>query len=221
MSEPTSRMSDVNSNEPQSPSEFWEDRYQSAEQIWSGKVNRVLEEVAGSLPPGTALDLGCGEGGDVVWLARRGWVVTGIDISPTAVERAAAAADAAGVGGRVEFVAADLTTLPAGRYDLVTASFLHAPVGVELPRIAILKQAAERVAAGGHLLVTGHAAFPPWADVPAHEHEFASPQEEIELLGLGDHWEVLAAELRPREATSPSGEQTTLEDAVILLRRRH
>jgi 2-polyprenyl-3-methyl-5-hydroxy-6-metoxy-1,4-benzoquinol methylase len=52
---------------------FWEDHYHRRERVWSGRPNPALVDVVGSLRPGTALDLGCGEGGDAIWLARQGW----------------------------------------------------------------------------------------------------------------------------------------------------
>ncbi len=201
---------------------FWEQRYADSDRVWSGRVNRVLADVAGALTPGRALDLGCGEGADVLWLAERGWQATGIDISPTAIRRATSAAADAGLADRARFRAADLETMPEEVYDLVTASFLHSPVA--LPREDILRRAAERVAPGGHLLITSHASAP-WADAPAghegHEHRFPGPEEQLAELALApDAWEVLIAETRSREAVSHDGEPATLDDVVVLIRRR-
>lgn len=67
--------------------EAWEERYTASERIWSGRVNAVLAEIAAGLEPGAALDLGCGEGADVIWLAERGWRAAGVDVSATAVQR--------------------------------------------------------------------------------------------------------------------------------------
>ncbi|MGO1318600.1 MAG: FAD-dependent oxidoreductase [Cellulomonadaceae bacterium] len=206
------------------PYDFWEERYTGSDRAWSGNVNRVLADVAATLVPGHALDLGCGEGADVVWLARHGWAATGVDISPTAIRRATAAAEAAGLAPeRARFRTADLATVPAGAFDLVSASFLHSPV--ELPRADILRQAAARVAPGGHLLITSHASRPPWAPVDhghvhVHEHSFLSPYEELEQLDLDPaQWDVVLAETRTRDATAPDGERATLDDAVVLVRR--
>lgn len=106
-----------------------------------------------------------------------------------------------------------------GSYDLVTASFFHSPV--ELPRTDILRRAAELVSPGGHLLVTSHAAAPPWADAAAHEHRFLDAKEELAELGLPEEsWETVVLEHRHRPVTTPSGEESTLEDAVVLLRHR-
>ena len=151
------------------PAEFWEARYSGSDGVWSGRVNPTMAEVAADLPPGRALDLGCGEGGDVLWLAERGWQVTGVDISPTAVARGRAAAAAAGLPeGQVRFVADDLASFAAdGEYDLVTACFLQSPV--ELNRSGALVRAAARIAPGGHLLVVTHAAPPPWASALNHD----------------------------------------------------
>src|SRR5579871_5362086 len=84
----------------------WDARYREREgQMWSGRPNgRLQAEVAG-LTPGRALDVGCGEGADAIWLARSGWTVTAIDISDVALSRAREAAERAGV--MVEWVCGD------------------------------------------------------------------------------------------------------------------
>ncbi len=199
----------------------WEARYAGSSPIWSGKVNKVLADVAADLEPGSALDLGCGEGGDAIWLARRGWSVTGVDVSPTAVSRAHQAAQDHGLNAEsYEFVAADLAGWrPQKSYDLVTSSFLHS-WEVEIPRDEILRGAARSVAPGGCLLVISHAQAPDWTDVPEHHHHrFPSPSEDLAVLRLDEDWDVLACETREREATGPNGKSGTLIDGVVLARR--
>lgn len=203
------------------PVAFWQERYAGDDHVWSGKVNAVLGDVTTGLEPGTALDLGCGEGGDVIWLAQQGWQATGIDISSNAVDRARQAARAAGLTeDQARFVASDLAGLDGSDgYDLVTASFFQSPV--ELPRTDILRRAAGLVNPGGHLLITSHAAAPSWASAAMHEHRFLDAKEELEALDLPeDTWETVILEHRDRPVTSPSGEPATLEDSVVLLRRR-
>ncbi len=204
--------------------EFWEGHYGASERVWSGRPNRVLVDVVTDLPAGRALDLGSGEGGDAIWLAQRGWQVTGLDVSTTAIGRAEAAATAAGVGdGAVRFVATDLDqwTGDGETHDLVSACFFHSPV--EVDRSAILRRAAGTLAPGGHLLIVSHGAFPPWGkhDHDHDDYQFLSPQEEVAELALDPGaWEVLVAEDRAREATGPDGEQAVLTDVVVLIRRR-
>ena len=201
------------------PAEAWEFRYAESSQRWSGKPNATLVDLVGALPPGSALDLGSGEGGDAVWLARQGWQVTGLDISPTAAARAHGAAVEAGVDGRTRFEAHDLATWePDSSYDLVTASFFHSRE--ELPRTAILRRAAAVVAPGGHLAIVSHLAPPPWAELHDHDHHLLDAAGEVAELALGDDWEVVIAEERTRSAVSPTGEPATLEDVAVLLRRR-
>lgn len=78
------------------------------ERAWSGRVNPRLAEVAAGLPSGRALDLGCGEGADALWLAERGWQVVAVDISATALQRAAEAAAARNLLARIDFERHDL-----------------------------------------------------------------------------------------------------------------
>ncbi|MFK4484898.1 class I SAM-dependent methyltransferase [Curtobacterium sp. AB7] len=119
--------------------DWWEQRYAERDGIWSGRVNAVLADVAAALPVGRALDLGCGECGDVVWLAEHGWDTLGVDLSVTAIERGSRASVSAGVEEQTAFVAADLATWEtAARFDLVTASFLQS-WPVEIPRAEILR----------------------------------------------------------------------------------
>lgn len=215
----------------QTPLEYWEDRYGGDAPVWSGRVNATLAAVVGALKPGQALELGCGEGGDAIWLAQNGWRVTAVDISPTAIARARTAATDRGIDeSQVRWVTADLASWsePDG-YDLVTASFLHSDV--ELPRTEILRNAASQVAPGGRLLIISHASRPPWApthEQAAHEgeghhhhHDFKTPAEEIDALELADgQWETALAETRMRQATGPDGQEAELEDGVVLLVRR-
>lgn len=197
--------------------QFWEDLYGEREQIWSGKVNAALELRAADLPPGRALDLGCGEGGDALWLAGRGWSVTAVDISPTALARGRAEAARRGVS--VDWQHADLAEeLPAGPYDLVSAQFLQSPV--TLPREQVLRRAAEQVAPGGLLLVVGHASPPPWSDHQPDPALMPSAATVLEQVALGDGWEVLEARDVARTAVGPDGQTGELLDSVVLARRR-
>ena len=60
---------------------FWDERYGADDRVWSGHPNPQLVDRVAALTPGRALDVGCGEGADAVWLARQGWQVTALDVS--------------------------------------------------------------------------------------------------------------------------------------------
>ena len=199
--------------------EFWENHYGAKTRVWSGRVNLRLAEVAGSLSPGRALDLGCGEGADALWLADRGWRVVAVDISQTALQRATGDARAAGLLERIDFQRHDLSdSFPAGTFDLVSAQFLHSPV--HLDRDEVLRRAAAAVAPSGLLLVVDHASAPPWAWNLGHEHHFPTAEEVVSALSLNStSWQSLRAEAVERQATGPDGQIATVTDNVIVLRR--
>jgi trans-aconitate methyltransferase len=208
------------SHEPSvTPAEAWEFRYREQPQRWSGNPNATLVDVVGDLTPGRAVDLGCGEGADAIWLARQGWRVLGVDISSTAVARARAAAVEAGVDERATFEAHDLSTWePEGEIDLVTASFFHSRE--ELPRTEILRRVVAHVAPGGHVAIVSHLAPPPWSEHTHHDEALLDADGEVAALALGDGWEVVLAEHRERSVTAPSGDPGTLVDVVVLLHRK-
>ncbi|MFF0544687.1 class I SAM-dependent methyltransferase [Nocardia thailandica] len=198
--------------------EFWEGFYGDREQVWTGNPNPLLVREVPGLTPGTALDLGCGEGADAIWLAHQGWRVTGVDVSSVALTRAAARAQADGV--TVTWRRHDLLhDFPEGTFDLVTAQFLHSPVERSGERDQILASAAAAVAPGGRLLIGGHAGWPSWVTEPPHIAEFPTIEQVLDRLALGADWTVETAELVERPSTSPDGVEGTRADSIIRLRR--
>ena len=199
--------------------QWWEERYSSGEAHWSGRPNDVLVAETADLTPGTALDVGCGTGGDAIWLAGRGWWVTGVDLSRTALGRAAAAAAAELVTHRTTWEYADVTTWapPERSFDLVTSAFLHAPGGV---RDAVVARLAAAVAPGGTLLFAQH--DPSDLHTVRHGQDpdlFATGEQLAAALPAGE-FDVLVAEARSRLGRSHEGEDLPMADAVLRARRR-
>jgi SAM-dependent methyltransferase len=192
----------------------WEQRYRGSAAVWSGRVNPPLVAETAELAPGRALDVGCGEGGDVLWLAARGWQVTGLDWSQVALDRAAGHAAAAGLDGQVTWVQGDVDVWepPLGAYELVSAHFLHPTADQRGPLLARL---AAAVARGGTLLWVGH----------PHDQQRAALWGADRFVGARDvaadldpHvWEIVVAEQRPRP---PGGDGHHEGDEVLRARRR-
>ncbi|MBP2451448.1 bifunctional NAD(P)/FAD-dependent oxidoreductase/class I SAM-dependent methyltransferase [Mycolicibacterium lutetiense] len=200
--------------------QYWERHYGQRGRIWSGRVNAQLAKIAADLPAGRALDLGCGEGGDSVWLAEQGWQVTGVDVSDTALARALAEAQDRGVADRTTFERHDLSeSIPDGGFDLVSAQFLQSPIAMD--RAEVLRRAAGAVADGGLLVIVDHGAAPPWAPEHVRRFPFPSADEVVDSLNLdATQWERVRVGTDEREATGPDGQPGTLIDNVMVLRRR-
>jgi SAM-dependent methyltransferase len=196
--------------------DFWDERYRSAGRVWSGDPNpQLVAEVTGH-PPGLALDVGCGEGADAIWLAGAGWMVVGADISGVALERAARHADETdpAAAARIQWWQADLLTQPPapGSFDLVSAQFIQLPPETRVPLFAAL---AAAVRDGGILLIVGHHPSDLEAGVPRPPMPelFYTPEE---IAGLLDgSWTVRTSAARPRPATTPDGAEVTIHDTVL------
>ncbi len=207
---------------------FWNARYSERKRIWSGRPNPQLVAEVGHLRPGTGLDVGCGEGADALWLAARGWQVTGVDISTVALERAAAheaAVSAEHDGGipPVRWEHRDLTKIdpPAGSFDLVTAQYMHLPTAERVP---LFRALARAVAPGGTLLIVGHhpSDLQSGAQRPAAPDVYFTAEDIAALLDSDNDggWDHQVLETRPREASGPDGAKLAVADAVYRGLRR-
>jgi len=200
---------------------YWDDRYRSAARLWSHEPNRYLVSEAAELEPGTALDAGCGEGADAIWLAQQGWQVLAVDHSNVALERAAAHAAATGdqVAERIDWQQADLAGWDPGpdRFDLVSSQYLHLPPGQREP---LFQRLAAAVRPGGSLLIGAHH--------PSDLHTTIRRPKQPELFFTGDEiaalldparWQVVTNAAPERTATDPEGREVTIRDTVFRARR--
>ncbi|MEV7064436.1 class I SAM-dependent methyltransferase [Streptomyces collinus] len=198
---------------------FWDGVYAARPAADAPRPNARLTETVSDLPPGQVLDLGCGEGGDTLWLASQGWDVTAVDISAVAVERLTALAGSHGLGDRVNAVRHDLqASFPQGGFDLVCAHYLHTPFGLD--RSTVLRSAAHVLRPGGRLLVVDHGSTAPWSWNQDPDIRYPSPREVAAGIGLDpETWTVERAEALHRVATGPDGRTAEVTDHVLLIHR--
>ncbi len=200
------------------PAVEWDARYSDGEgAMWSGRPNgRLVVEVA-DLPPGRALDVGCGEGADAIWLARRGWSVTAIDVSDVAVSRAREAAALAGVA--VEWLRGDAlrTPFPARSFDLVSMQYPALP---KAAGEAAVRTLVETVRRGGLLLAVYHD-----LNDEHREHMKSQGVDPADYVGsddlrrlLGDDFTVELHAVEPRIDPPPGTPH--IADVVLRARRR-
>ncbi|MDF3311641.1 class I SAM-dependent methyltransferase [Rhodococcus sp. T2V] len=194
-----------------SEADEWDARYSERDRVWSGEPNGALVDEMTGARPGRALDVGCGEGADALWLARQGWAVTALDVSRIALDRARAHTGRENVD--ITWVLSGLldAELPAGGFDLVSAQY------PALRRTA--DRAAERalvsaVAPGGTLLIVHHDIRDATA---AREHGFepddwVTPGDVAALLD--DSWHIDVNEVRERSINGGAGAHHT-HDVVL------
>jgi len=200
--------------------EFWDGRWsevlrEHAAQIAERPPNAYLTATAGDLASGRALDAGCGNGTEALWLAAQGWHVTAVDFSVTALRhgRSVAARLGPDVAQRIAWVEGDLGTwIPeAGQYDLVVSLFVHVSGSV----VEMVTRLADGVAPGGTMLLVGHLPIDPvtGAETPAAGQVQVTVEDAVAVLDA-PQWELLIIEDRER-AVVGSG-----FDAVICAHRR-
>ena len=198
---------------------YWDERYGTAERLWSGAPNTQLVAEAADLQPGTALDAGCGEGGDAHWLAARGWRVTALDVSAVALRRGAAHAPP-DVADRIRWQQADFRTWEPGgeTFDLVSAQFLHFPSAL---RKRVYANLAAAVAPGGTLLIVAHEPSELHTGM-GHDHPrtCSSPRSSSPPTSTRRAWEVLVTDSRPRVGRTDDDREVPISDAVAARPRR-
>ena len=202
---------------------YWDDRYSGHRHVWSGRPNPHLVGEAGDLDPGRAIDVGCGEGADAIWLARHGWEVTGADVSPVGLERAAQNAAEAGdeIARRIVWRQVDLFSegwVPLGEFHLVSSQYLHLPPDV---RARSVQRLADAVAPGGHLLLAAH--HPSDLNIPGLRPgmpELFCTAEELAAFLDAATWTIVTAAAPERTVTGPEGTPVTIRDTVMHAQRR-
>ena len=197
---------------------MWDARYQEKDgTMWSGRPNgRLVAEVSG-LAPGRALDVGCGEGADAIWLAGQGWEVTAVDVSSVAVDRARDAAARAGV--TVEWLAGDALALalPEGAFDLVSLQYPALP---KAAGDAAVRRLLATVRPGGLLLAVYHDLDDEHRE-RMREHgadpdDFVGADDLARLVA--DGFDVETNEVVPR--IDPPPDARHMADVVLRARRR-
>jgi SAM-dependent methyltransferase len=200
-----------------SGSQEWDARYSERDGgMWSGRPNGRLLAEATRLTPGRALDIGCGEGADAIWLARSGWTVTAIDISDVAVGRAREAAELA--GATVEWVRGEAlqTPLPARSFDLLSMQYPALPRSAGEPAVRTL---LDTVRPGGLLLAVYHD-----LDDEHREHMKSQGLDPADYVGADDLGRLLGddftVELHAVEARiDPPPGAPHIADIVLRARR--
>lgn len=192
----------------------WDEKYRSSELVWGAPPNPVVVEFTAALPPGRALDLGCGEGRHALWLAIRAWEVDAVDFSEVALDKARRVAARAPRASRdrLHYRQADVTAISAEHdYDLILSVFLHFPAP---QRGKLIDNAINSLKPDGILIFLGHDATNP-------EHGVGGPQDPEILYTPTDvvndidgRLEIVVAERRYRETDSG-----TAIDALVVARK--
>lgn len=196
--------------------QHWDQRYHDAKDdsagLWSTQPHQQLQQIAGALRPGTALDLATGDGRNAIWLARHGWQVTAVDFAETGLNIARQRAAAQNVS--VDWQLADVTQWsPNQTFDLVTITYLHLS---EETNAAVIRRVSQWVAPGGTLLVIGH-------DKDNAVSGTGGPQDPAvlyspEILRRVTSLQIVAAQQITRNtATDPEGPQDTGSVAIDTL----
>ncbi|MFE7114145.1 class I SAM-dependent methyltransferase [Streptomyces sp. NPDC057654] len=194
----------------------WDNRYADRQQLWSGRPNGALVAEAAGLTPGRALDVGCGEGADAIWLARGGWDVTAIEVSGVALERAAGHARDAAVTVRWTHAALTEAALAPASFDLVSAQY---PALLRTPDAAAERALLAAVAPGGVLLIVHHAGVETRRadDGDFDPADYVWPSMVADLLD--EDWEVEVDEQRQRVIPDGGAGAHHTDDLVLRVRR--
>lgn len=171
---------------------IYDERYARPGLYWGSKPTRLARDVvrlARSLPraPRTLVDLGCGEGRDSIYFARRGYRVLGVDISSVGIRKAEQRASRLGVD--VRFQVRDIRTYRLGhRVDVVFCSgaLNNLPRRIRATRFEHFK--ANTAPGGIHAM---NADVPKPYIPPYSMNRFATPFRSGELLGYYGDWEIL------------------------------
>ncbi|MFZ4713938.1 MAG: class I SAM-dependent methyltransferase [Bacteriovoracaceae bacterium] len=117
---PASRLEQLSGVRSDDSKQKWDKKFSSRSYIYGKSPAKFLAENYHYIPYGASvLDMGMGEGRNAVFLAQKGYKVTGIDISSVAVKKSLALAKEFGV--QINTVVASLNKykIPEGTFDAI------------------------------------------------------------------------------------------------------
>ncbi len=140
---------------PPSVRGYWDDVFRSGKIQFNKDASKLLQYAIRDRKPGLAVDLGMGEGRNAVFLAGKGWQVTGVDISGEAVKQAKTRAAAAHVS--ITVITEDLDRFDMGqaKWDFIVLLYMHAWFHESKHNVPELLSAALKP--GGLLVIEGYA----------------------------------------------------------------
>ena len=118
-----SSLAQTPSTQPQT--DRWNKVFASSEASFNRQPNAFLMKSVHGRTPGTALEIGMGQGRNTIAMARLGWDVTGIDISDEGIRQALAEAKTQNLTIHAILADADKFDYGIARFDLVYATFEH------------------------------------------------------------------------------------------------
>ncbi len=198
----------------------WDARYSGRSRLWSGVVNPWVEAVAAKQEAGRALDLGCGEGADALWLAEQGWQVDAVDVSGVAVFRGADEVERrqgeTSIEGNVNWKVSDLETaeFEPESFDFVSLQFLHLPPG---PREELWHKAVGAVCRGGTLVIVGHSVTDQGLGIPRPPSAFLFSPEDVGNF-RPPNWAMWNVFEEGRASEGDTG-TVTVTDVVLIAQR--
>ncbi len=192
-----------------------QDPYATAEKMWSGRPNQALLAEAPAVPSGgKALDVGCGEGADAVWLAQQGWAVTAIDLWASGIARGRTAAADAGVD--VEWLVGPFEDARLTGFDFVTTCY---PAFTRNPEASAEQALLAAVRPGGTLLVVHHAEVDAErARLHDHDPDAVVTIDQVRDAAVAAGWRVDTDDLRERDLPTGAGAHHRIDRIVRLSR---
>lgn len=201
----------------------WDHRY-SGGQSWSGNPNGTLVNEITGLVPGSALDVGAGEGGDAAWLAEHGWQVSANDVSQRVLDQIGANATHRDLDIKcLHADANELDAFPRATYDLVTAFYASIP---RTPDHRAVHTMMAAVAPGGTLLIVSHDLESLRGPIDTHHDSqpfdpdaFVRTEHFAEALTASPQWDIEVHEKRPRPPGAASASHHAAD--IVLRANRH
>lgn len=134
---------------------FWDDVFRKGEVAFNKDASKLLQYAIIDRKPGSAIDLGMGEGRNAVFLASKGWQVTGVDFSEEAVKQAKVRAAAAHLPLTAVIDDLDRFDLGRSRWDLIALFYMHA--WFHESKRNVPPRLMEALRPGGLLVIEGYA----------------------------------------------------------------